>query len=61
MLLTQVLKLSLLVTLLSLLVFQFLLSYNPEVVNSLSLVLVKTSKIFFFPDLFFKESAFLTE
>jgi hypothetical protein len=61
MLLRQILQLSLLVSQLCLLVLQLLLANDPEVVDSLSLVLVKAGKILLLPDFVFESSALDTE
>ena len=61
MLLRQILQLALLVSQLCLLILQLLLANDPEVVDSLSLVLVKAGKIFLLPDFVFKSSALDTE
>lgn len=61
MLLRQILQLSLLVSQLCLLVLQLLLANDPEVVDSLSLVLVKAGKIFLLPYFVFESSALDTE
>lgn len=61
MLFRQILQLSLLVSQLSLLIFQLLFANDPEVVDSLSLVLVKSSEILFLPYLVFEGSALNTE
>lgn len=61
MLLRQILQLSLLVSQLCLLVLQLLLANDPEVVDSLSLVLVKAGKVFLLPDFVFESSALDTE
>jgi hypothetical protein len=61
MLLREILQLPLLVSQLSLLIFQFLLANDPEVVDSLSLILVKTSKVLLLPNFVLEGSALNTE
>jgi hypothetical protein len=61
MLLREILQLPLLVPQLGLLIFQLLLANDPEVVDSLSLILVKTSKVLLLPYFIFEGSALNTE
>jgi hypothetical protein len=61
MFLTEILEFSLLIPKLCLLVFKFFLGHYPEIVNSLSLVLVETSEVFLLPDRILQLSAFLSE
>lgn len=61
MLLREILQLPLFVPQLGLLIFQLLLANDPEVVDSLSLILVKTSKVLLLPYFIFEGSALDTE
>jgi hypothetical protein len=56
MLFAQILQLPLLVSFLGLLVFEFLLGNDPEVVDSLTFILVESCEIFFFLDLLLQHS-----
>lgn len=57
MLLTQILKLTFFVSQLCLFVLELLFPNDPEIVNSLTLVLIETSQVFFLSDLCFERTA----
>jgi hypothetical protein len=58
---TQVLELSLFVAELCLLILELLFANDPEVVNSLTLILIEASQILFLSDFLFKSSVLNTK